>query len=88
MSLPPRTTVLSGMAVETIAVPCVSFFLPILTRVVRVLVHKYPPSLTDEDENGNTPLHLAALNGRTEVVDFLIDEGAEVEARWAGSWVW
>ena len=44
-------------------------------------MHKYPPSLTDEDENGNTPLHLAALNGKTEVVDFLINEGAEVDAK-------
>ena len=50
-------------------------------RVARFLVHKYPPALTDEDENGNTPLHLAALNGRTEMVDFLIQEGAEVEAK-------
>ena len=51
-------------------------------RVVRFLVHKYRSSLTDKDENGNTPLHLAALHGRTEVVNFLIDEGAEVAAMW------
>ena len=50
-------------------------------RVVRFLVHKYPPSLTDEDENGNTPLHLAALHGRIEVASFLIDKGAEVDAK-------
>ena len=51
-------------------------------RVVRVLVKKYPPSITELDENGNTALHLAALHGRTDVANFLIDEGAEVEARW------
>ena len=65
-----------------IQVPRTSSFFHILFRVVRVLVHKHPSTLTDEDENGNTPLHLAALHGKTEVADFLIDEGAEVEARW------
>ena len=55
-----------------------------MLSVVQVLVQKYPPALTDVDESGNTPLHLAALHGSTEVVDYLIDEGAEVEARWVG----
>ena len=50
--------------------------------VVRFLVNKYPPSLTDEDEHGNTPLHLAANHGWTEVANFLIHKGAEVEARY------
>ena len=55
-----------------------------MLSVIQVLVQEYPPALTDVDESGNTPLHLAALHGSTEVVDYLIDEGAEVEARWVG----
>ena len=49
------------------------------------MVHKYPPSLTNEDENGNTPLHLASHHGRTEVVDFLINNGADVDARYTSA---
>lgn len=50
--------------------------------VVRLLVRKHPPAITDEDVNGNTPLHLAALHGRTGVVDFLISEEANVNERY------
>lgn len=55
-----------------------------MLSVVQILVQKYPTALTYGDESGNTPLHLAALEGSTEVVDYLIDEGAEVDARWVG----
>jgi len=55
-----------------------------MLSMVQVLVQKYPPALTYVDESGNTPLHLAALHGKTEVVNYLIDKGAEVEARWVG----
>jgi ankyrin repeat protein len=33
------------------------------------------------DKDGNTPLHLAALNGRVDVVELLISHGADVNAR-------
>ena len=36
---------------------------------------------------GNTPLHLAAQYGRTEVADFLIQEGAKVDTRWEHLWM-
>lgn len=50
-----------------------------------MLVRKYPPSIIDKDNVGNTPLHLATEHGRTEVADFLIEEGAEVDTRYIGS---
>ena len=52
---------------------------------VRFLVHKYPHSPTNEDEDGNTPLHLASCHGKTEAVDFLINNGAKVDARYIGA---
>ena len=48
-------------------------------RVVRYLVRKNHISLADV-ANGCTPLHLATLHGRTEVVDFFIHEAADVTA--------
>lgn len=50
--------------------------------VVRFLVQNYLPSLTHVDDDCNTALHLAVHHGRTEVVAFLIREGAKVDARW------
>lgn len=38
--------------------------------------------LNDVDEESNTPLHLAALNGQTVVVRALLDKGADIYARW------
>ena len=49
--------------------------------IVKFLVDKNQPSMVVEDEDGNTPLHLAAKYGRVKVADYLIDAGAEVDAR-------
>ena len=35
----------------------------------------------DDDENGDTPLHLASLKGRTNVVRELVRVGASIRAR-------
>ena len=61
--------------------------LTLYTRVIRFLAHKHPSSLTDGDRYNKTPLHLAALHGRTEVTDVLIHQGAEVDARWEALWL-
>ena len=38
--------------------------------------------ILDEDEDGNTPLHLAALNGFSKSVKVLIDSQADFAARY------
>lgn len=37
--------------------------------------------INDENEDGNTPLHLASLQGKEEVVEVLLNATADVEAR-------
>lgn len=37
-------------------------------------------SLTNEDETGETALHKAAANGHLAAVEFLVEQGADVEA--------
>ena len=39
-------------------------------------------SITAEDKDGSTPLHLAAAQGRVEVVKCLIAAGAYVDVRY------
>ena len=45
---------------------------------VKSLVGKNHDILSSRDERGITPLYYAALNGRTEVVRFLIERGSDV----------
>ena len=49
--------------------------------VVRELVRQNQMVVNDEDEDSNTALHLAALAGHNKVVQALIDNGADIEAR-------
>ncbi len=37
---------------------------------------KLKNSLNDKDDDNNTPLHIAAQNGKTNIVQYLIDQGA------------
>lgn len=43
--------------------------------------HERPEDLNMEDNAGNTPLQIAALEGFEEIVEFLLSKGAEVNAR-------
>lgn len=51
-----------------------------LARVSAILAER-PDAGQEKDERNDTPLHLAAVNGHTEVVDLLLDSGVPV---WIG----
>ncbi len=37
-------------------------------------------SVKDTDQDGNTPLHLACIHGFVDIVELLVNHGADVEA--------
>lgn len=43
-------------------------------NLVRILINKYRFDINARDEKNNTPVHLAALNGKNEIVVALIEE--------------
>ena len=51
-------------------------------ETVVVLMNPFLPStLEEKDSDGNTPLHLACRYNRLDVLQFLLDRGADVTAR-------
>ena len=50
-------------------------------RVVKALVDCQRDCILDEEENGNTPLHLAASNGHYQAAKVLLDYKADGDAR-------
>ena len=58
-----------------------------LSRVVRELIRYQVDTVQDEDEDSNSPLHLACFNGHLAVAKVLINANCNVEARyaWEGS---
>ena len=51
-------------------------------ETVIVLMNSFLPStLEEKDSDGNTPLHLACRYNRLDVLQFLLDRGADVTAR-------
>ncbi|KAJ6644845.1 Ankyrin repeat domain-containing protein 50, partial [Pseudolycoriella hygida] len=55
-------------------------------QLFTIVKNLYPGNLDDdkvnlEDQNGNTLLHLAAYKGESNIVEFLLSKGAEVNAR-------
>jgi ankyrin repeat protein len=50
-------------------------------KKVKELLASDPKLVADRDKDGDTPLHLAALHGQLEVVQALIDGGADVNAK-------
>lgn len=47
---------------------------------VRALISENPDLVSAVNERGSTPLHSAAFGGHLEVVEFLLEKGAEIEA--------
>ena len=50
-------------------------------EAVRELLEKHPGLVSKKSRTGDTPLHVAAMNGRTEVVKLLLAGKADVNAR-------
>lgn len=50
-------------------------------EMVKSILSENPKLLTQTDRYGNYPLHLAAYKGHTEIVQFLILQGADVNVR-------
>jgi ankyrin repeat protein len=50
------------------------------TAEVKTLLSKQPDLVNAKNEKGSTPLHLASFKGHLEVVKFLLEKGADIEA--------
>jgi ankyrin repeat protein len=48
---------------------------------VQSIITADPCSIESKDENGSTPLHIACIRNQVAVANFLIDQGANVNAR-------
>lgn len=42
--------------------------------------HTHTHTFAEYAQNGNTPLHMGSAYGRTDVVQFLVDQGVEINA--------
>lgn len=51
-------------------------------RIIEVLLKQKRECISDDDEDGNTPLHLAALNGHHKCAKLLLDSQADYHARY------
>lgn len=56
-------------------------------NVVEVLLQFNPQLLSQPDANGTTPLHSAAVMGRTDACKMLVEQGADVCAKDANGWI-
>ena len=46
-----------------------------------------PAAVNDEDNDSQTALHLACIHGKYDVVELLLDKGADIEARDFNLWM-
>ena len=51
---------------------------------VTAIVERSPALVRSADDSGFTPLHIAATAGRVDIIEFLLQRGADIEARTAG----
>lgn len=49
-------------------------------RIVNAIIEENDMIIDAEDEDKNSPLHLAAINGHEKAIQLLIDAGAELQA--------
>ena len=49
--------------------------------MVKLILSESWDYMAQKDSKGRTPLHLAAMNGDLEIVERLVDGGAEIGAR-------
>ena len=68
-------------ACSLITVQCDLLLATILNSMVRLLGTRDEDLIEDEDDLGNKPLHLAATEGHSEVVEVLLELGAAVDGR-------
>lgn len=50
-------------------------------ELVKSFIEQNPKLLHDKDNEGNTPLHIACLNGKKSIVEFLISQNADVNEK-------
>lgn len=50
-------------------------------KELKQLINQNPEAIYSSDERGNTPLHWAVLTRQMELIDFLIEKGADLEAK-------
>jgi len=56
-------------------------------RTVSYILRFYKEGVKVEDENGDTPLHMAAANGYSLTVKELLKNKADCEARLVSGWL-
>lgn len=59
----------------------------ILTRIEEKHTSRFNKVVNAQDRDGDTPLHLAAYNGKLDVIEYLISKGANVNAKSKDNWV-
>ena len=61
--------------------------------LLEVLHHRHHVSLEHSNDDAKTAMHEAAQSGRDECIDYLVSQGAKVDALkradwWVWQWVW
>src|SRR5258708_3836125 len=57
-------------------------------ELVKQIIGSDPSLLESEEPDGTRPLHFACWKGHTEIVQYLLDQGADITAQNAGNTHW